>query len=517
MDEDFGYKQVEVGGKMFKISTEKLESGPPSRLKTLCKYPTPEVDRPSYLFKGILALYQTGELHIPEGSCPLAFLNELEFWEIDISLMADCCYNRLQSFLSEQATLKEFKHAQRRYVDQSPTKYSFATFQSLRKIRESVWGVCGYGKSTFFAKAYLVVSFLVVLLSIFVIAYGTDPLFQRSMTNCERLEYMSSKNMDGVQLVEERLRNHCESQIVPTDLPLLKKKSDDTDDGFVKLKVQDNQLRNSSQDFNNTRLLKGTSTFSHIVRIPNMKVRITTFVVLESITLAFFTIDFVLRVCSCPCLIRYFASIINIFDTVALLAAYVHMLILFIVEHEQFELDWVDVLQYMQMLRAFRLFRIVSNVRAGRVLMYTIKANNKDLFIIALFLIAGMCTFASIVFIAERNDNTRSIPQWWYWSIITMTTVGYGDITVKTAVGRFIACLCALSGVLMFALTVPLFANHFLTLYNYVGSSANKRTNGNVTITSTSGGQTSSIKNNLESIDNPVKTDGKATVSVSPV
>ncbi|KAH3830033.1 hypothetical protein DPMN_103269 [Dreissena polymorpha] len=86
--------QVEVGGKMFKLSAEKLESGPPPRLKTLCKCPTPEVDRPSYLFKGILALYQTGELHIPEGSCPLAFLKELEFWEIDISLMADCCYNR---------------------------------------------------------------------------------------------------------------------------------------------------------------------------------------------------------------------------------------------------------------------------------------------------------------------------------------------------------------------------------------------------------------------------------------
>ncbi|KAH3830044.1 hypothetical protein DPMN_103281 [Dreissena polymorpha] len=52
--------QVEVGGKMFKLSAEKLESGPPSRLKTLCKCPTPEVDRPSYLFKSILALYQTG-------------------------------------------------------------------------------------------------------------------------------------------------------------------------------------------------------------------------------------------------------------------------------------------------------------------------------------------------------------------------------------------------------------------------------------------------------------------------
>ncbi|KAH3830043.1 hypothetical protein DPMN_103280 [Dreissena polymorpha] len=344
-------------------------------------------------------------------------------------------------------------------------------------------------------------------MSIIVIAYGTDPLFQRPMTNCERLAYMSSKNMEGVQLVEERLRSQCESQTVPTDWPVLKGTRDDNGDDFVNMKVQDSQLRNGSNDTMPSMLKK--SVYWHIIRIPNMKVRITTLVTLDIITSVFFSLDFCLRVFSCPCLIRYFSSIVNIFDTVALLAGFTHMLALFAVEHEQFDQDWVDMLQYIQMLRAFRLFRIVSNVRAGRVLMYTVKANGKDLIILALFLLAGMCTFASIVFIVEKNDNARSIPQWWYWSVITMTTVGYGDITVKTDVGRVIACLCALSGVLMFALTVPVFANHFLTLYNYVGSTANKSTNGIEPVSSTAGGQNSNIKNNLESMNVPFKTDEK--------
>ncbi|KAH3830031.1 hypothetical protein DPMN_103267 [Dreissena polymorpha] len=169
------------------------------------------------------------------------------------------------------------------------------------------------------------------------------------------------------------------------------------------------------------------------------------------------------------------------------------------------------------MLRAFRLLRIVSNVRAGRVLMYTVKANGKDLIILALFLLAGMCTFASIVFIAERNDNARSIPQWWYWSVITMTTVGYGDITVKTDVGRFIACLCALSGVLMFALTVPLFANHFLTLYNYVGSSTHKRTNNAETEGSNTDQHDSSIKTDFKSMNHALETKGNENAIISPV
>jgi hypothetical protein len=120
------------------------------------------------------------------------------------------------------------------------------------------------------------------------------------------------------------------------------------------------------------------------------------------------------------------------------------------------------------MLRSLRLFRIVANIRAGKVLAYSARKNVKDLSILILFLIAGMCTFASCFYIVEEKTTIESIPDAWYWAIITMTTVGYGDIEPRTKIGRLLACICAVVGVLLLALTVPIFANHFLILYQHV-------------------------------------------------
>jgi hypothetical protein len=107
-------------------------------------------------------------------------------------------------------------------------------------------------------------------------------------------------------------------------------------------------------------------------------------------------------------------------------------------------------------------------MRAGIVLAYSVRRHIKDLVILLLFVFAGMCTFGTCIYIAEDNAKIESIPDAWYLSIVTMTTVGYGDIYPETKVGRFICCLCAVAGVILLALTVPMFTNHFQMLYNHI-------------------------------------------------
>ena len=92
---------IEVGGQPFKIPRDLLENGPPSRLQemyrsasTSNKHCVISVERPPEMFSAILAMYQTGELHIPMTSCPGAFINELAFWEIPVESLSSCCYNR---------------------------------------------------------------------------------------------------------------------------------------------------------------------------------------------------------------------------------------------------------------------------------------------------------------------------------------------------------------------------------------------------------------------------------------
>lgn len=91
---------VDVSGRLFKVSKEILKNGPQSGLSRLLlsdevsELSVLEIDRPADIFAAFIAWYQTGELHIPTTSCPRAFLNELEFWEISPEVLTSCCGKR---------------------------------------------------------------------------------------------------------------------------------------------------------------------------------------------------------------------------------------------------------------------------------------------------------------------------------------------------------------------------------------------------------------------------------------
>ena len=88
------------------------------------------------------------------------------------------------------------------------------------------------------------------------------------------------------------------------------------------------------------------------------------------------------------------------------------------------------------------------------------------------FLVLFIVIFASLIYYAERlqknpdNDFT-SIPIGLWWSIVTMTTVGYGDMVPKTYAGMMVGGLCALTGVLTIALPVPVIVANFAMYYSH--------------------------------------------------
>jgi hypothetical protein len=298
---------------------------------------------------------------------------------------------------------------------------------------------------------------------------------------------MTSSGMEDLALIKGTLEMFCDEEKLPgqpehfivrggfhgtlsEDFTLFYHKFDKN------ITIAENDIKSTNVDQDRSQVSNDNSslppttydgTLGKYVIVPNMRVAVYTLSVLEIITLTFFTDDLVLRLVSCPSLKYYFFCIINITGALALVCTYIHLLVLYMLKHKRFTDDWIDMLEYSQMLRALRLFRIVSGIRAGKVLAYSIRANLKDLSILCLSLIAGMCAFASCFYIAEDKKNVSSILIGWSWAVVTMTTVGYGDISPQSQVGRFIACICAMSGVLLFALTLPIFANHFVTLYQH--------------------------------------------------
>jgi len=293
---------------------------------------------------------------------------------------------------------------------------------------------------------------------------------------CILLQKSSSvQNIEKCLLIfSDSLQHNCDSEELPEQLKA-RGRSSHTDDGKQVLEVHvpvvlapTRMPVNLSSNLSDP-IIGDASMLEKLVQIPDMKVPMIVFAVLEILILAFFTFDLVLRVFCCPCIIRYCMSIVNIADAAALIASYVHLAILFFFEAEDHQENWLDILKYLQMLRVLRLFRITNETRAGHVLAYTMYANALELFIVILFVFAGVCIWSSVFYLAELEDQNfqLTIPDVWYWAAITMTTVGYGDIYPASALGRVIAVACALTGVLLFALTIPIFANQFLALYNY--------------------------------------------------
>lgn len=80
----------------------------------------------------------------------------------------------------------------------------------------------------------------------------------------------------------------------------------------------------------------------------------------------------------------------------------------------------------------------------------------------------GIILFSSAIYYAElgSNDKFVSIPDSFWWSIITMTTVGYGDYVPVTGVGKVVGCFCAITGVLFIALPVPVIVSNFAYYYS---------------------------------------------------
>ncbi|KAG8231659.1 hypothetical protein J437_LFUL011604, partial [Ladona fulva] len=135
-------------------------------------------------------------------------------------------------------------------------------------------------------------------------------------------------------------------------------------------------------------------------------------------------------------------------------------------------LENADLLEFFSIIRIMRLFKLTRHSPGLKILIHTFKASAKELTLLVFFLVLGIVIFASLVYYAERiqanpNNDFNSIPLALWWALVTMTTVGYGDMAPKTYVGMFVGALCALAGVLTIALPVPVIVSNFSMFYSH--------------------------------------------------
>jgi voltage-gated potassium channel len=149
------------------------------------------------------------------------------------------------------------------------------------------------------------------------------------------------------------------------------------------------------------------------------------FIALEWAFTVFFTIEYGLRLYAVYKPMKYAKSFFGIIDLMSILPTYLSLI--FVGTHS---------------------LMIVRGLRLLRVIMSALKASRDKIFLFVIFILIMVSIFGSIMYLVEgaSNDQFDSIPRSIYWAIVTLTTVGYGDISPVTPFGQAIAAIIMISG-----------------------------------------------------------------------
>ena len=163
------------------------------------------------------------------------------------------------------------------------------------------------------------------------------------------------------------------------------------------------------------------------------------FVILEIIITAFFTVEYVLRIITLRTKKAYIFSFFGIIDFLAILPFY---LSLFFPITKYFL-----ILRMLRMLRIFRILNLMDFMNDGYFIIRALKHSSRKIYIFLLFLMIFSVIIGSMMFMVEgHRDGFESIPQSIYWAVVTVTTVGYGDVSPGTPLGKFLSILLMLAG-----------------------------------------------------------------------
>src|SRR5688572_19593456 len=161
--------------------------------------------------------------------------------------------------------------------------------------------------------------------------------------------------------------------------------------------------------------------------------------VMEWVFTGFFTLEYILRLISIRKPLLYVTSFLGIIDLLAIIPSY---LSIFIVGAQS-----LLVLRALRLLRIFRIFKLTHFLSEMEYLKEAVYSSLKKISIFMLVVLSLVIILGSVMYLVEKGENGfESIPDSIYWAIVTITTVGYGDISPVTPLGKFIASIMMFIG-----------------------------------------------------------------------
>ncbi|WP_312323021.1 ion transporter [Soonwooa sp.] len=174
----------------------------------------------------------------------------------------------------------------------------------------------------------------------------------------------------------------------------------------------------------------------------------------EFIITMIFTVEYILRIACIKDKKEYIFSPIGIIDFLSIIPFYLSLF--FPIIH------YIGILRMLRMLRIFRIFNLADYMHDGRYILTALNHSSRKIYIFLLFMVIFIVIIGSMMYLIEGGKNGfTSIPQSIYWAVVTITTVGYGDISPATPVGKFLSIIVMLCGYSIIAVPTGIVTSEF--------------------------------------------------------
>ena len=369
-------------------------------------------DRDPVTFNCILNFYRTGRLHVIDEICILDYADDLDFWMIKDINLEICCVDKFT--MMKEHTITEATKAAALGMEEKrvPLDFGDGYFSPWQR---ALWDLFEDPQSSLAAKILSLVSISLVLVSLVGMCLNT-------------FTWLQAKDVDGE----------------PVDNPKL--------------------------------------------------------ALLETICISYFSVEFLLRLAGAPQKVSFLKEAMNVVDMLAIAPFYLSLFFVPKPEigglggettmdpsiltttmdplsttmpmEEEEKSAFGSVGRLMQVFRIARILRIFKLARRSvglQSIMHTVKTSWKDLLLLFMLVGMGMLVFGSLLYYIENGEEETgftSIPQGMWWAVQTLTSLGYGDFGVQSVLGKCVGACCAVCGVLVMALPIPIVVDNFADYYD---------------------------------------------------
>lgn len=205
--------------------------------------------------------------------------------------------------------------------------------------------------------------------------------------------------------------------------------------------------------------------------------------VLETFVIINFSLDYAIRLLTCPNVRSFVVQPLNIIDLIAILPYYISLAL-----PEEGGIAGLAVVRVLRLVRIFRILKIGKTTEVVRLIGVAFTRSKEAIFVLLFMITLAMIFFSSFIFYAETSicELDRELGKWVYtsgikegeetyyqnivasfwWSLVTLTTVGYGDTYPVSGIGKFVASVTMISGILVLAFPITIIGTHLTDTYN---------------------------------------------------